>query len=161
MASAALLQCQVKQTAPPGMMCPTSWTVRAEFLSSVFTLITPWLSPPMDRMALAGRGAPRAPGLQRAHKKRSDSVRAITGQTERRQRGDTLLKSADAQNKSRSQSAVVFLNFQVFLSWTGQKKICFSFELLYPKSSEIILAWRPFFLTWSKKSMMLRRDVNV
>ena len=49
---------------PPGIMWPTSWTVRAEFLSSVFTLITLWLSPPMDRMALAGSGAPRAPGLE-------------------------------------------------------------------------------------------------
>lgn len=55
---------------PPGMMWPTSWTVRAEFLSSVFTLITPWLSPPMDNMALAGSGAPRTPGLQRQQKRK-------------------------------------------------------------------------------------------
>lgn len=51
-------------------MWPTSWTVRAEFLSSVFTLITPWLSPPMDNMALAGSGAPRTPGLQRQQKRK-------------------------------------------------------------------------------------------
>lgn len=51
-------------------MWPTSWTVRAEFLSSVFTLITPWLSPPMDSMALAGSGAPRTPGLQRQQKRK-------------------------------------------------------------------------------------------
>lgn len=54
---------------PPGMIWPTSWTVRAEFLSSVFTLITPWLSPPIDNMALAGSGAPRTPGLQEQGKK--------------------------------------------------------------------------------------------
>lgn len=53
---------------PPGMIWPTSWTVRAEFLSSVFTLITPWLSPPIDNMALAGSGAPRTPGLQEQEK---------------------------------------------------------------------------------------------
>lgn len=45
------------------MTCPTSCTVRAEFLSSVLTRITPWLSPAIDRMALAGSGAPWAPGL--------------------------------------------------------------------------------------------------
>lgn len=50
---------------PPGMTCPTSCTVRAEFLSSVLTLMTPWLRPPMDRMARAGRGAPGTPGLHR------------------------------------------------------------------------------------------------
>lgn len=55
---------------PPGMIWPTSWTVRAEFLSSVFTLITPWLSPPMDNMALAGSGAPRTPGLRRKQKEK-------------------------------------------------------------------------------------------
>lgn len=54
---------------PPGMIWPTSWTVRAEFLSSVFTLITPWLSPPIDNMALAGSGAPRTPGLQEQERK--------------------------------------------------------------------------------------------
>lgn len=50
---------------PPGMTWPTSCTVRAEFLSSVLTLMTPWLRPPMDRMARAGRGAPGTPGLRR------------------------------------------------------------------------------------------------
>lgn len=48
---------------PPGMTWPTSCTVSAEFLSSVLTRMTPWLSPPMDRMARAGRGAPGIPGL--------------------------------------------------------------------------------------------------
>lgn len=45
------------------MTCPTSCTVKAEFLSSVLTLMTPWLRPPMERMARAGRGAPGTPGL--------------------------------------------------------------------------------------------------
>lgn len=50
---------------PPGMTWPTSCTVRAEFLSSVLTLMTPWLRPPMERMARAGSGAPGNPGLHR------------------------------------------------------------------------------------------------
>lgn len=55
-------------SSPPGMTCPTSCTVRAEFLSSVLTLMTPWLRPPMERMARAGRGAPGTPGLHRREK---------------------------------------------------------------------------------------------
>lgn len=52
-------------SSPPGMTCPTSCTVRAEFLSSVLTRMTPWLRPPMERMARAGRGVPGTPGLHR------------------------------------------------------------------------------------------------
>ena len=52
-------------SSPPGITCPTSCTVRAEFLSSVLTLMTPWLRPPKERMARAGRGAPGTPDLHK------------------------------------------------------------------------------------------------
>lgn len=35
------LSVRVKQISPPGMTCPTSWTVRTESFSSVSTRITP------------------------------------------------------------------------------------------------------------------------
>lgn len=88
-------------------------------------------------MALAGRGAPRAPGLQR-EQKGSTSVRAITGQTARQWRANTFLRSADAQNKSQYQNTAfkILKKSVLILNRTG--KICFNFAKVYPIRSEII-----------------------
>lgn len=117
-------------------MWPTSCTVRAEFLSSVFTLITPWLSPPMDNMALAGSGAPRTPGLQ------TKAKREVNRPDRKSAKGNSLKRSAEAPNKfqnacCKSCSLVSKPQVSLFNCFCSLYRISFLFPPFYKSGSQL------------------------